>query len=415
MSIGVLFCCNVFMMLIVWQYLRDMLEKDLDKPDWVKYTTCFIWLIGTFCISEFLHIPILNFGVNYVLTFSITCCFRGSLRKKLLCVSLITILSAACDLFAFLLLKGQMEYEVAYSVSYIFTVVLFWLLERVLCVVMKKDISMVVIGTEAISIFSISLCMLGLLFCITKAGVSGVYLNAASFFALISCILIFILYHIVINEFANRVNQELLQKTLEGYKHELEWIKKSELKVEGMRHDLKHHLIELKGLAELGEYDALSQYLDNMYQDLPSAKKYSKSGVYEIDSLINYLLEEEGASLRDVTVKVIIPDEIEVDRYKINVILGNLLQNAITAALDSELKSLSLHMKYFQGILLIELRNSFSKQPVFSGNNLITSKKDAENHGIGLRNVRRLVEQQKGKMDIKIEDSLFYVKVLVYL
>ena len=93
-----------------------------------------------------------------------------------------------------------------------------------------------------------------------------------------------------------------------------------------MRHDMKHHMNELKILAAKGEISAIEEYIDDMREFINNPYEIVSSGNLEIDSVMNYMLyraEEEGCN---VNVKVQLPESVR-HSFDINVILGNLLEN----------------------------------------------------------------------------------------
>ena len=411
----ILFLCNLFTYLIICQFLNDAFGKDDRKPDLIRMALGLIWYVGTIAISELFHIPILNFTTNYILTLLVSFGYKGIWLKKVLFTLMISVLSSACDLAAYYIMMSGIREEYIYSVSYIATVVLFWISERVISKLLFRDRMISIKINESIVLFIIPLCSLVLLYCVTRSGIASEYLFETGICVLIICLVMFYIYHFFLNHIENEYKNRLLEEIISGYKKELNLIKKSELKVEGMRHDLKNHLLELKALSEKGQYNKLSSYIEDMYNDLPNGKKYSKTGSYELDSLINYLIEEDGRGLKDVNVKITVPESIEINNYKLNIIIGNLLQNAIEAALKSEEKRLSLIIKMVNNILLINIENSFSNMINFDGEEIISTKTGIGKHGIGLKNVKRIVEEQRGMMDIIAKDNSFTVKVLIYL
>ncbi len=411
----ILFLCNLFTYLIICQFLNDAFGKDDRKPDLIRMALGLIWYVGTIAISELFHIPILNFTTNYILTLLVSFGYKGNWVKKVLFTLMLSVLSSACDLAAYYIMISGIREEYIYSVSYIATVVLFWISERVISKLLFRDRMISIKINESIVLFIIPLCSLVLLYCVTRSGIASEYLFETGICVLIICLVMFYIYHFFLNHIENEYKNRLLEEIISGYKKELDLIKKSELKVEGMRHDLKNHLLELKALSEKGQYNKLSSYIEDMYNDLPNGKKYSKTGSYELDSLINYLIEEDGRGLKDVNVKITVPESIEIINYKLNIIIGNLLQNAIEAALKSEEKRLSLNIKMVNNILLINIENSFSNIINFDGEEIISTKTGIEKHGIGLKNVKRIVEEQRGMMDIIAKDNSFTVKVLIYL
>ena len=95
--------------------------------------------------------------------------------------------------------------------------------------------------------------------------------------------------------------------------------------------------------------------------------------------------------------------------------LGNLLDNAIEATekLESE-KDIFVSLVYQKEKLLIKIRNPYAgvlKKD--RAGNYKSEKKDRENHGIGLKSVRKVVEKYEGVMEIHTEDQVFEMCVIL--
>lgn len=90
-------------------------------------------------------------------------------------------------------------------------------------------------------------------------------------------------------------------------------------------------------------------------------------------------------------------------------IFGNALDNAIEACLrldENQQKSIDISLVQLDTVLLCKIINTAPEQ---TGNDLSTSKKDTENHGFGLANLRESlakynsapeIEWQKGKFSL---------------
>ena len=50
-----------------------------------------------------------------------------------------------------------------------------------------------------------------------------------------------------------------------------------------------------------------------------------------------------------------------------------------------------------------------------SGRVFLTTKKRKEQHGIGLQNVKKIVESYNGNMNIQTEEDIFSVKLILYM
>lgn len=64
--------------------------------------------------------------------------------------------------------------------------------------------------------------------------------------------------------------------------------------------------------------------------------------------------------------------------------------------------------------LLIKVRNPYTGDiKKDRTGNYISEKKDRENHGIGLKSVRKVVEKYEGVMEIHTEDQIFEICVII--
>ncbi len=151
----------------------------------------------------------------------------------------------------------------------------------------------------------------------------------------------------------------------------------------------------------------MGAYLDNPYE-------YISSGNKEVDCLINYMLNKAEHKLGKVDYEVNIPKELEIRAFDLNVIIGNLLENAIDAAKISQRKWLGVSLRYEQGMLFIRVINSYDNVVQKQGDTYVTTKKEIQEHGIGLQSVKKVVDSYNGEMKISDENNLFDVKIILY-
>lgn len=227
------------------------------------------------------------------------------------------------------------------------------------------------------------------------------------------------LYNLLLRTFSLRYELDALKTQVRAYANQLDIIYQSEEKIKALRHDMKHHLQELSLLADQRHIPEIRDYIEHMGAFLQNPKEFSATGNREIDSLLNYMLQRAREELETVQAKILLPEEI-LHSFDINVLLGNLLENAIEAARQTERKYLSLHIALKKGVLKARIENSFnapdlfpeqrSQEPVFP-----TTKPSKDGHGIGLKNVRQIVEKYNGAMEILPQDGLFCVSLILYL
>ncbi len=157
-----------------------------------------------------------------------------------------------------------------------------------------------------------------------------------------------------------------------------------------------------------------------MQADLLSEGEHISSGNADIDSLVNLLLERAKRELESVRCRVSVPRELDMTAFDWNIILGNLMDNAIEAAEKSEDRFLQIRIRYQRGMLFIQIRNSYSGERIMSEGRYLSTKDydrgdDALVHGLGIRNVRRIVEKYDGSMEISSADGIFDVRIMMYV
>lgn len=113
--------------------------------------------------------------------------------------------------------------------------------------------------------------------------------------------------------------------------------------------------------------------------------------------------------------KIFVPAVIGIETPDVVVILGNLLDNALEAVAKVEDKRINLYVAYQKGTLVIRIANTFDgvlKRDERLGR--LMTLKSGDNHGYGMNNVRKSVDKYNGNIEIKHDDDLFAVEVLLY-
>lgn len=211
----------------------------------------------------------------------------------------------------------------------------------------------------------------------------------------------------------------MVEQQLESYSNQLNIVMKSEECVRGLRHDLKNHLSELLLMAEGNRTQEIAAYVQTMQQELTNDKEHISSGNAAVDSLMNLKLEQAKKVLPHVRCRISVPQELQIQVFDWNIILGNLMDNAIRAAAESEEKLLEIHISYQRGMLLIQMKNSYCGALVRCGDQYLSTKEEdcmeEQLHGLGMKNVKRIVEKYNGSMEVCDEGQLFEVRILMYV
>jgi len=406
--------CNVFLLIVIWNFFGDLFE--LKDSSWLKRLVFSMpWYLCTYLTSELFHSIIANIIVNIVFLYIILIPYKASRIQKIAAVCLVELINGACDYLAYIAFVLYSENDDVYAISYVGTVILALVCEILLKRFLRKNKGKADEYNEMAILVTIPIIMLAVLFCSFKSGETGIYLIMTGLSALVVSFVSFLLYNVLITNHIEKIERVVLDRQINAYKRELNRIEKTELKLEGIRHDLRHHIIEMENLTNNRDFESLERYLKSMKKDLLPDEKVSMTGKYEMDSLINCLIEEAGQELKTVDIKATIPDNLNIERYRLNVIVGNLLENAIDAAKKSEEQFLRLCISVNRNILYIDVENSFSNAINTSKDGFRSTKSNKNGHGLGLKNVKRIVEEFDGKMEITTDNRRFGVHIIMIL
>ena len=231
---------------------------------------------------------------------------------------------------------------------------------------------------------------------------------------LIINVLIIYLYDALQNYYKEKADKENLEKLVSGYSRQLNIMTESYAQIREIRHDLKHHIFSLTHLIQNNQKAEVLNYIAQMERHICNPEEYASSGNKEIDSILNYFLNEAKESLDQLHVHIGISNELNLNSFYASVVIGNLLENAISASQNSEEKYLSIKLIETKNALLIKIENSYDGIISHKNGNLTTRKKEKGSHGIGLQSVKRIVTETGGVLETSWDDKHFYISAMLF-
>ena len=240
---------------------------------------------------------------------------------------------------------------------------------------------------------------------IVVMGVGLLVINVVSFY----------LYSAMESIYLTNMENELSLQTTKIYKQQLDIIMNTQEQIRSLQHDMKYHIRELLSMANSNNMKEMASYLEEMNKETINSDEYSYSGNKELDGNLNYLLGEAHHRLKDVSAKVAVPEGDYMASFDMNVLLSNLLDNAIIAAEHSEEQYLHLEIYSEKSLMYITIENSFDGNINVENGKILSRKLDKARHGYGLKNVKRIVKKYNGTMDVRYTEKRFHVNIMVYL
>lgn len=175
-------------------------------------------------------------------------------------------------------------------------------------------------------------------------------------------------------------------------------------------HDYKHKIFAIKHWLDEGNIEKVRDFIEKESESLSQKIFYIKTGSAMVDAIINTkrnIAEEKGIVF---SINVAMPKMCIVSDLDLVCILGNLIDNAIEACEKQDKKHMEVVVKEIKKLLIIKVINSYQGQ--FT-EKTVTTKKEKYLHGIGLKNVKSIVEKYDGTYEMSKEKDEVVTKIMI--
>ncbi|MDE5863579.1 MAG: GHKL domain-containing protein [Lachnospiraceae bacterium] len=230
----------------------------------------------------------------------------------------------------------------------------------------------------------------------------------------VSAIYIYQRYHALLQEreqhFMEKQQVHAMKERMEEVEHFYDGICR-------MKHEMRNHLTNVKGLAVNGSFQEMEQYVEKMDKSLNEFGLELQTGNAVTDVIINDRKKQADRQKAVFQAEFAYPKDAGFDAYDIGIILSNLLRNALEAceSVKGDEAFITLIGKRKKRFFWIEVVNSFCGKPEFDSITglPVSTKEEHALHGIGLSNVKYVAEKYMGDLEIQIENNEFHVMVLL--
>lgn len=396
--------------------LFHLFLRDAKKPPIVKHSVCIgVWLI-LWSINTFAKNPNLNTVITLIMYFFlVTILYNGSLIKRILTIISTLVLSVICEGIIWFIAENfsiiPQNYTLGSALSTLLYIFLILMLERFHD--LKSEFSL------PFRIYMVFIAMLiGTFFLCDMLVNENIQRESSTMIALAILCLINLLIYYMLNQtntiYQKMLRQQSLRKQHELYANQLKITRESRDRIHSLNHDMKNHCLALKGYLQNKEIEKASAYINTMTENMASDEEYVNTGNLTLDAVLNHFLHRAHALDASVEIKLSVPTDAIIQDYDLNIVLGNLLENALDAIEQVSDRTLRITVTHNIGILYIEVRNSFNGNLRKNGNTLLTTKKQGKHHGYGVKNIRNVVEKYNGYYKYHVENDLFISEVSLY-
>lgn len=412
--------CNLFNVYIVAKLMRAVFNNKIVNTK-IEFCSYILQFLIVSIVYLLINIPIVLLVTNIILLFIITFNYKAKLRQRIYYTIFIYIL--------FMLLEEIVVLISGYAYNSMFAISNYKSIWGIICIKIVALIAVEIIekckskreGKDIPIIYWISICLIPLIslymiyILFQKNDLSNSEIVISIFILLFENLIIFYLYDVIILKLENEAKQKLLIQQNNFYSQQLKLMEISIQSTKEIRHDLRNHLSSIRTLSNENKNNSISDYIDKMLNSMYMELYISNTGNIVIDSIINFKYEEAYKKKIYFNLDIKVPPNMEVEDFDITIILGNLLDNAIQAVDKIEDKKINISIKYDKGRLLIKVSNKFNDFLVYNNGELVSTKKDKENHGLGIKNIKDVLDKYKGEINFSTYDSLFSVNIILYV
>ncbi len=183
-----------------------------------------------------------------------------------------------------------------------------------------------------------------------------------------------------------------------------------------IKHDFKHHIITIQSCLDKNEIDKAQNYIQQYLKDIQQYDLLKFCDHQVINILVSYYYTLAKEQQIDFVSHINIPAEIPIANSDISVLLGNLLENAVTAAnlSNNATRHIYLNIMCHRKMLAITVDNSFNGNVQQNEQGEYISTK--QNHtGIGLKSITDIAQKYNGDVQFTHDNDEFHAQVMIAL
>lgn len=186
-------------------------------------------------------------------------------------------------------------------------------------------------------------------------------------------------------------------------------------KQRAIMHEYKNKIACIQSLYERKQYETLSTYLGEISEEISHEMDSIYTNHPVLDALLNTKYQEAMSKNILMICKINDLSQVCIKSKDLVVLVSNILNNAIEACAKLEKnRVIKVKLMLENGKLIFSVRNTYSGETVYRNGELQTTKAiEKRNHGIGIKNVIKVIEKNNGFYHMKPEGKEFFWSVVI--
>ena len=181
-----------------------------------------------------------------------------------------------------------------------------------------------------------------------------------------------------------------------------------------VRHDFKHTIRTLKKLADKEDYAAVKTYINQYFESMPENDTISFCKNHAVNAVLNYYHQLAVQAHINLNWEIDLPEDIPIKSVDLCNIIGNILDNAITACQEipeeQRMIQFTITCRHNANLYFVGT-NSFSGKVKMFDDRYLSTHRDGS--GIGLTSIESIAESYNGTALFEHKEKEFYSNVVL--
>lgn len=414
-------CCNIF---------YETFGKARYKG-WINAIQFILLLCSTYILVYVFSKHFLIRQIAVILNFSVFMLWhvKISMKKSFVLAILFDALLLAMDSLAFLIMSwlsldmkmSEQQHAIDSVLGYLLVkVILFFLILVIRKRFAKKSMERM-LDTEWLRFLFFPVFTIAVISVMLSVSEYVQTVEQANLFAVIAFgmvgmnILVFYLINDIMERevkmHENRVFQIQAKNQLEMYRSISENFDNQKRKT----HEYKNQISCIESLLDKKQYSKLEEYVKKIYGSLNNEPDAINTNNVIVNAILNTKYQESNAKGIVFVLRVNDLSELKMIDEDVVTILANLLNNAIEACETcGDKKVIKFKFVKENDMIIIAVKNTFNYDIVYENGEIKSTKISSEDeHGIGIKNVIKIIDKYGGSYVIEDKNKEFYFSIII--
>ncbi|WP_195269709.1 sensor histidine kinase [Eubacterium sp. 1001713B170207_170306_E7] len=180
-----------------------------------------------------------------------------------------------------------------------------------------------------------------------------------------------------------------------------------------LRHDWRHHLLSIDSFLDNKDMAGLQSYMRALAPEYAAESDIAFCQNPVVNAILLHYYTVARDKGIDMTAAANVPEGLNIPDTDLCIVFGNLVENAVEAcaAREKEPRTVQIKADVKGRQLVLVIQNTYQRAVIFRDKQYYSTKHDGE--GIGIASVKRIVEKNKGMMEIRYDENNFTVQVML--